>query len=159
MKLCFSFLIFSTVNAHYTCTQTGQVDTTTENLLKIKPKKASKIEQMNYENSPQQMSLRTQCCNRCGERGANPPGKLNVRTGPHLAYILVPFGFQYFLRFFEWLSDLISFLNFYECWLVGPSAMFPPFVQTSSYTTGCTQYSLRSQSATLTIKTYPHNPA
>jgi len=29
-----------------------------------------------------------------GGRGENPPGKLNIKTGRHLAYILVPCGFQ-----------------------------------------------------------------
>jgi len=29
-----------------------------------------------------------------GGRGANQPPWLNVTTGPHLAYILVPFDFQ-----------------------------------------------------------------
>jgi len=68
------------VTAHYR--QTGQVDA--ENLLKISPTQASKIDQMNYENSPQQILLCASAVIDVGARSANrPPGKQNLRTWPH----------------------------------------------------------------------------
>jgi len=115
---------------------------------------------MNYENSPQHSKYRfaLSAVMDVGDRGAKgppPPGKLNVRTGPRLAHILVPWFSVVFLGFSEWFPHSISFLNFYECWLVGPLQIRYHLAQTSSYTTGCncTQCSLRSQNATLT-KTY-----
>ena len=135
------------MKAHYT--QTGQYDYGQLTVPKIKSHAGFKNWADELWKLETANEVCTQRCNWCGGAGVwtATPGKLNIRTGPHAPYILVPFGFQYFFAFFEWSPDSISFLNFYEC-----------LAQISNYATGCTPCSLRSHNGTLTIKTYSHKP-
>ena len=106
-------------------------------------------------------SLTTSGVLKGGKGASRPPGKLNAKTGPPLADILifiVLLFFRWFLFFcvfwdffvFPASSDIrdipgsLSFLHFFsECWLVAPlqGPMSPlqlscaPLAQTSSYAT------------------------